>query len=122
MGEGNTIGRVWYNVTTFVVILEDDMVTVGIRELKQQASELIRMVRETGGEIQVTYHGQVVALLVPVNKPKSKTATRALTQLDSLQPKSARTGKKALVRRRLFQKGADDVCRSGCQCLGFASR
>ncbi len=42
------------------------MVTVGIRELKQQASELIRKVREEGAEVQITYHGKVVALLVPV--------------------------------------------------------
>jgi prevent-host-death family protein len=54
------------------------MVSVGIRELKQQASELIRMVRENGSEIQVTYHGKVVALLVPV-------ATKAIT------PKEAET-------------------------------
>ena len=47
------------------------MVTVGIRELKQQASELVRMVRETGEEVQVTYHGEVVALLIPV-KPTQK--------------------------------------------------
>jgi len=60
------------------------MVTVGVRELKQQTSELIRLVRETGSEIQVTYHGQVVALLVPVNKTKSKSASRAWTQLDNL--------------------------------------
>ena len=60
------------------------MVTVGVRELKQQTSELIRLVRETGSEIQVTYHGKVVALLVPVNKTKSKNASRAWTQLDSL--------------------------------------
>lgn len=44
------------------------MVTVGIRELKQQASELVRMVRETGKEVQITYHGGVVALLIPIMK------------------------------------------------------
>jgi prevent-host-death family protein len=44
--------------------MEIKMITVGIRELKQQASELVRMVRETGKEVQVTYHGQVVALLI----------------------------------------------------------
>jgi prevent-host-death family protein len=42
------------------------MVTVGIRELKQQASELVRLVRETGSQVQVTYHGKIVALLIPV--------------------------------------------------------
>ena len=59
------------------------MVTVGIRELKQQASELIRLVRETGNEIQVTYHGEVVALLIPV-KPASKEHKNAWAKLDNL--------------------------------------
>ena len=45
------------------------MITVGIRELKQKTSELVRMVRENGNEIQITYHGTVVALLVPVTPP-----------------------------------------------------
>lgn len=52
--------------------LEDDMVTVGIRELKQQASELVRKVREDGVEVQITYHGKVVALLVPVAEADQK--------------------------------------------------
>jgi len=59
------------------------MVTVGIRELKQQASELVRMVRETGKEVQVTYHGHVVALLIPV-KSKMKDDSTAWTKLDNL--------------------------------------
>jgi prevent-host-death family protein len=41
------------------------MVTVGIRELKQQTSELIRRVREYGDEILVTHHGKVVARILP---------------------------------------------------------
>ena len=61
------------------------MVTVGVRELKQQASELIRAVRETGSQVQVTYHGKVVALLVPVTAtPNSDTEKHAWDELDSL--------------------------------------
>jgi prevent-host-death family protein len=60
------------------------MVTVGIRELKQQASELVRMVRETGKEVQVTYHGKVVALLIPVEKTASQDEASAWTELDNL--------------------------------------
>jgi len=61
------------------------MVTVGIRELKQQTSELIRLVRETGSEVRVTYRGKVVALLIPVT-PQKDTAgeKRAWTSLDTL--------------------------------------
>ena len=60
------------------------MVTVGIRELKQQASELVRMVRETGKEVQITYHGQVVALLIPVKRTHKKDDVAAWAKLDSL--------------------------------------
>jgi prevent-host-death family protein len=81
------------------------MVTVGIRELKQQTSELIRLVRETGSEIQVTYHGQVVALLVPVKKPKSKTASRAWTQLDSLAAEISANWKKGVSATRAVSEG-----------------
>ncbi len=60
------------------------MVTVGIRELKQQASELVRMVRETGKEVQVTYHGEVVALLIPVKRTQKKDEAKAWAKLDNL--------------------------------------
>ena len=60
------------------------MLSVGIRELKQQTSELIRMVREQGDEIQVTYHGQVVALLIPVKKTTLRSEAKAWTSLDTL--------------------------------------
>jgi prevent-host-death family protein len=60
------------------------MVTVGVRELKQQASELIRMVRETGKEVQVTYHGEVVALLIPVKRTRKKDEAKAWAKLDNL--------------------------------------
>ena len=60
------------------------MVTVGIRELKQQASELVRMVRETGKEVQVTYHGEVVALLIPVKPTQKRDKSKAWAKLDNL--------------------------------------
>ena len=65
----------FYNVPTNVDTSErtKEMVTVGVRELKQQASELIRLVCETGSEVQVTLRGQVVALLIPVT-PSVSTA------------------------------------------------
>jgi prevent-host-death family protein len=59
------------------------MVTVGIRELKQQTSELIRRVREKGDEILVTYHGEVVARIIPVAPSREETG-RAWEALDRL--------------------------------------
>lgn len=42
------------------------MAEVGIRELKNRASEIIRAVREERVEYVITYRGQPVARLVPV--------------------------------------------------------
>lgn len=61
------------------------METVGVRELKQRASELIRMVREDGVEVQITYHGKVVALLVPVAEAvQTEQETQAWMDIDHL--------------------------------------
>jgi prevent-host-death family protein len=61
------------------------MVTVGVRELKQHASELIRLVRETDSQVQVTYRGHVVALLIPVASSKNKeNEKRSWANLDAL--------------------------------------
>ncbi|MEO8084361.1 MAG: type II toxin-antitoxin system prevent-host-death family antitoxin [Ardenticatenales bacterium] len=43
------------------------MLKVGIRELKNEASEIIRAVREDHAQYIVTYRGEPVALIVPVD-------------------------------------------------------
>lgn len=62
------------------------MTEVGVRELKAQASELIRRIRERGEVIDITYHGEVVARLVPVAPPTLPPDEIAalLTDLDQL--------------------------------------
>ena len=63
------------------------MVTVGIRELKQQASQLVRQVREEGNPVQITYHGKVVAMLIPVEQarePQAEAQAQAWAELDEL--------------------------------------
>lgn len=42
------------------------MASVGVRELKEQTSQILRRVRENGETIDVTYRGRVVARVVPV--------------------------------------------------------
>ena len=59
------------------------MVTVGIRELKQKTSELIRRVHDRGDEIRVTYHGRIVARIIPVS-PVIEAAAPAWADLDRL--------------------------------------
>src|SRR6266508_4889858 len=74
----------YYKVPTIVdMIWREKMITVGIRELKQQTSKLVNMVHETGNEVQITYHGQVVALLVPVKRIQ-KDGHKAWIKLDEL--------------------------------------
>jgi prevent-host-death family protein len=59
------------------------MVTVGIRELKQKTSELIRRVHDRGDEIRVTYHGRIVARIIPVS-PVIEATAPAWADLDRL--------------------------------------
>ncbi len=44
------------------------MRTLGIRELRDTMSEVLRAVEEDGEVIEVTNHGRVVARLVPVHR------------------------------------------------------
>ena len=61
------------------------MLTIGIRELKQQVSEVLRMVRETGREVQITYRGKVIALIVPAHRAASALEeSRAWKELDQV--------------------------------------
>jgi len=44
------------------------MTRVGIRELKQQATEILRKVREEQEEYTITYRGRPIARLIPVKE------------------------------------------------------
>lgn len=46
------------------------MKTLGVRELKERISEVLRMVEEEGETVEVTKRGEVIARLVPVRKPQ----------------------------------------------------
>ncbi len=53
------------------------MRAVGVRELKEQTSEVLRRVREGRETIEITYRGKVVARLVPVAPAEQPEATSA---------------------------------------------
>jgi len=53
------------------------MQTVGIRELKERASEILRLVRTEGASFEVTYHGRVIARLVPSTEPEGGASSAA---------------------------------------------
>ena len=50
------------------------MAEVGVRELKQRASEILRHVREEKETYSVTYRGKVVARLVPAEDTEAWAA------------------------------------------------
>jgi prevent-host-death family protein len=50
------------------------MLRVGIRELKEQTSQILRRVREEGDTVEVTYRGRLIARVVPVTEPGSHTS------------------------------------------------
>ena len=59
------------------------MRAVGVRELKQRTSQVLRELREGGDEIEVTHHGRVVARLVPVRRAPARIRTaRVWSTLD----------------------------------------
>ena len=62
------------------------MKTMGVRELKKHFSEILREVQEEGQVVDVTNRGQVVARLVPVRTPRSRThdARATIASLDAL--------------------------------------
>jgi len=62
------------------------MPSIGIRELKQRASQVLRHVREEGVSYDVTYHGRPVARLVPLAKPETEPvdAEAVWSDLDQL--------------------------------------
>ena len=52
------------------------MPRVGIRELKNRTSEIVRAVRERGAQYIVTHQGRPVGLLLPVDETSLEAAVR----------------------------------------------
>jgi len=55
------------------------MRSVGVRELKEHTSQILRRVHEEGEEMVVTRYGRVIARLIPVRQ-----SGRATADLDAL--------------------------------------
>jgi prevent-host-death family protein len=60
--------------------------SVGVRELKEHTTQILRQVRQRSVEVQITYRGQIIARLLPVRLTKSTLAQRSTvwTDLDEL--------------------------------------
>ncbi len=62
------------------------MTSVGVRELREQTSAIVKRVREKGETVDVTYRGRIVARLIPVAQPRpdSEELKRWLEEHDRL--------------------------------------
>lgn len=62
-----------YSVDTYVVTCErTTMREVSIRDLKQQASEVLRKIREERETVTVTYRGRAIARIVPMEDTEKR--------------------------------------------------
>jgi prevent-host-death family protein len=50
------------------------MPIIGVRELRQRATEVLRQVREQGAEYVITHQGRPIALLLPVDAEELEQA------------------------------------------------
>lgn len=73
-------------VDTLVKFWKSVMATVGVRELKRNTSKILRRVREGGETIEITYHGEPIARLVPISpsKPSTEEDSAVLADLEEL--------------------------------------
>ena len=62
------------------------MPNIGVRELKNQANEIVRRVREEQAEYIITYHGEAVAVLLPIDRALIEAGEQAA--LDAAQPQA----------------------------------
>lgn len=62
------------------------MVSVGIRELKASASEIMRLVEEEGETVEVTRRGKVIGKIVPMPSPRNEENIRRFEErLNAIQ-------------------------------------
>ena len=57
------------------------MASIGIRELKIRASEIVRKVKEEGARYVVTRHGSPVAVILPVENTLSEISVQDENQI-----------------------------------------
>ena len=87
------------------------MRAIGVRELKERTSEVLRYVRERGEEIEVTYRGEVIARLVPAapKRPSARATTAAWARLDEVAREIGRRWPKSKSATAAVREGRRDA-------------
>jgi prevent-host-death family protein len=83
------------------------MRSVGVRELKNRASDVRRSVRDRGEEIEVTYRGRPVAKLVPVRSRgvSARRMSGLWSDLDRLADEIGRRWPSSLTAAEAVKRG-----------------
>lgn len=68
------------------------MPDIGVRELKTRASEIIRSVRERRARYTITYRGQPVGVLMPLEQPRAEPAIGAAGSAEAAWDELVRLG------------------------------
>lgn len=84
---------------------------IGVRELKNHATEILRQVRENRAEYVVTYYGQPVAVILPIDESWLGEEARRVTEAARPGEELAaelQAARAKIVRRRRSEKTADE--------------
>jgi prevent-host-death family protein len=76
------------------------MATIGVRELRQQTAEVLRRIREEKVEYVITYQGQPVAVMLPLDVAAVEEAILAVGKQGESQGWDAYAQVAAAVRER----------------------
>ena len=86
------------------------MRSVGVRELKERTSQVLRDLQASGEEIEVTHHGRVVARLVPVTRvPTRRRTAAAWSTLDQVAREIGSRWPKGRSATTAVRKGRRDL-------------
>lgn len=87
------------------------MAAIGVRELKEHTSRVLRRVRERGEEIEVTHHGRVVARLVPASpdRPRPRATAAAWATLDQVAREISARWPKGRSAAKAVKEGRRDL-------------
>ena len=95
------------------------MATIGVRELRQQTSELLRRVKEEQAEYVITYQGRPVAVLLPLDADAIEAAILQVGKRgagegwDAMPRWSSASGRPGLSRPRLKRSRMRSAARPG---------
>ncbi|HLF73149.1 MAG TPA: type II toxin-antitoxin system prevent-host-death family antitoxin [Anaerolineales bacterium] len=90
------------------------MALIGVRELREQATEVIRRVREDNAEYVITYQGRPVAILLPIDEDAVTEAIIRASKQAALVPweayeRLAETLREVMPPGKHTQKTLDEI-------------